>query len=488
MTSLSSIASIVPKRTSGSLSPLTHRVALIVSGTFFIEQLDTTIIATSIPNIARDLETDPLHLNLAMTAYMVGLASVVPVSGRIADRYGARSVFACATTLFIAASLLCGIATDADQLIASRFLQGIGGALMAPVGRLIVMRTAGRAELVEAMAVVMIPAMVAPMIGPALGGAIVTWFSWRWIFFVNFPIGLVAIALILKFVSQEHGTTRVSFDPFGSILVAACFVSAALACEGLAGTGAGPFPSAELWIASGVFLVVYITHARRHPAPVINLDLLRLANYRRAMLGGSVFRIAVGGVPFLLPLSLQLAHGVSALTSGLVVLLPAFGGLAMKFFSTALLRRQGYRLSLLLHGTLSALFLAIIAVCGMDLVWWFLAIVLIAFGFSRSLLMNAYGTVAYAEVTREQIGAATSFFLAIQNLTNGLGVAFAALSARLAQSFLPSASSQVHFSLAFAALSVCAAISVALSLFFDRTAGTDLVRPAPAPAGEEVSR
>lgn len=467
------------------MSPLTRRVALIVSGTFFIEQLDTTIIATAIPEIARDLGTDPLNLNMAMTAYMVGLAAVVPVSGRIADRYGTRTVFAAATALFIVASVLCGLATSDTYLIASRFLQGVGGALMAPVGRLIVMRTASRSEFVDAMALVLIPAMVAPMIGPAVGGVIVTWFSWRWIFFVNVPIGLVAMVLILKLIPQERAAIGQKFDLTGSILIAACFVCAALACEGLGGGSVGLTASAGLWVASAVFLVLYIRHARRHPAPLIDLGLLELANYRRAMLGGSVYRIAVGGVPFLLPLALQLAHGVSALTSGFVLLLPAFGGLAMKFFSTTLLRLHGYRWSFLLHGTLSALFLAILAICGADLIWWVLALVLVAFGFSRSLLMNAYGTVAYAEVTREQMAAATSFFLAIQNLTNGLGVVFAALSARFAQLLLPASSPETHFSLAFAALAMCAAASVGLSLFFDRNAGADLVRHASASSNKK---
>jgi predicted MFS family arabinose efflux permease len=320
-----------------------------------------------------------------------------------------------------------------------------------------------------------------------VGGIIVTWFSWRWIFFVNVPIGLVAIVLILKLIPQERAATGQSFDLLGSILVAACFVCAALACEGLAGGGVGLAASAGLWIASAVLLALYIRHARRHPAPVIDLGLLKLTNYRRAMLGGSVYRIAVGGVPFLLPLALQLAHGVSALTSGFILLLPAFGGLAMKFFSTALLRWHGYRLSFLIHGTLSALFLAILAICGTDLIRWALAVVLVAFGFSRSLLMNAYGTVAYAEVTREQMASATSFFLSIQNLTNGLGIVFAALSARFAQQLLPAASSGIQFSLAFAALAICAAVSVGLSLLFERNAGADLVRHASASSHKKES-
>ncbi len=476
MTDTTSSAGIGAAAKSGALSPLTRRIALIVSGTFFIEQLDTTIIATAIPEIAHALGTQPLNLNLAMTAYMVGLAAIVPISGRIADRFGTRTVFAAATAVFIVASLLCGLATSDSYLIASRFLQGIGGAMMAPVGRLIVMRSASRSELVEAMALVMVPAMVAPMIGPAAGGVIVTWFSWRWIFLINVPLGLIAIALILRFVPQERAAAVQSFDPLGSLLVGACFVCAALACEGLAGAGAGLAGSASLWLAAAVCLALYIAHARSHPAPVIDLGLLRLPNFRRAMLGGSVYRVAVGGVPFLLPLSLQLAHGVSALTSGFIVLLPAFGGLAMKFFSTSMLRWHGYRPGFIAHGALSTLFLAMLAVAGVGWVWWLVAAVLVAFGFSRSLLMNAYGTIAYTEVPRERMAAATSFFLAIQNLTNGLGVAFAALSARIAESVAPTAGAGTHFALAFGALAGCAAVSVALSFLFAPDAGADLLR------------
>ncbi len=486
MTDSASTANIASPAKSSALSPFTRRVALIVSGTFFIEQLDTTIIATAIPEIAHALGTEPLRLNLAMTAYMVGLAAIVPISGRIADRYGTRTVFAGATALFIVASLLCGLATSDTYLIASRFLQGIGGAMMAPVGRLIVMRTASRSELVEAMALVMVPAMVAKLVGPAAGGVIVTWFSWRWIFLINVPIGLIAIALILRLVPQERIATVRSFDPVGSLLVGACFVSAALACEGLAGSGVGLSGSAVLWVISACCLGVYIRHSRRHPAPVIDLGLLKLPNFRHAMLGGSIYRIAVGGVPFLLPVSLQLAHGVSALASGFILLLPAFGGLVMKFFSTALLRWHGYRPSFLLHGALSALFLAMLAISGKSWSWWAIGAILIAFGFSRSLLMNAYGTIAYAEVTREHMAAATSFFLAIQNLTTGLGVAFAALSARLAQLLLPEAGAETQFAIAFGALAICAAVSVALSLLFESSAGADLVRhPSRTPAAAQ---
>ena len=452
-----------------------RRIGLIVSAAFFIEQLDTTIISTAIPQIARALEADPLTLNLTITAYMLGLALVVPMSGWIADHFGARRVFAGSICLFVFASLLCGLAPSASLLIAARALQGIAGALMTPVGRLIVVRSAARSELVEAMALVMVPAMIAPLIGPAAGGAIVTWFDWRWIFFVNIPLGVCAIPLILSYLPPEPGAKISPFDIPGSLLVTISFASSAIAFEGLSDHGARPAIAVSLLILGLATAIAYVVHARRVAFPVIDVSLLQVRNFRVSMLAGSVYRIAVGGVPFLLPLSLQIAHDVSALVSGFVVLLPAFGGLAMKFFSTTLLRYHGYRTSFLLHGFLSALFLGALAFSEASVSWWMVAAILVAFGLSRSLLMNAYGTIAYAEVPRDRMAAATSFFLAIQNLTSGIGVAFAALATRLAQAILPGAEPSIHFAIAFGVLSACAFISATLSLQFAPEAGGSLV-------------
>lgn len=463
----------------GSLSREARRIALIVSGAFFIEQLDTTIIATAIPQIAEALQTDPLHLNLAMTAYMLGLAIVVPVSGYLADRFGSRRVFAFATALFLLASLLCGLAGNATVFIAARFLQGVGGALMAPIGRLIVMRSVSRSEMVEAMAWVMMPAFVAPLIGPAVGGVIVTWASWRWIFLINIPLGLVAIGLILSLLPDDGSKAARRFDPVGAILVGACFASAAMAFESAA--NADFIVTCALALLAASLLAVYMLHARRHPNPLLDLGLLALPNYRRAMLAGSAYRIAVGGVPFLLPVALQVAHGFSALASGFVVLLPALGGLIMKFFSTALLRRHGFRPSLLLHSGLSAVFLACIAAAQPSWPAWIVGAVLVLFGLSRSLLMNVYGTLAYAEVARERMGDATSFFLAIQNLTTGMGVAFAALATRAAQELVPTLPATTHFAAAFAALSACALASMVLASTFASDAGAELVNRTAAP-------
>jgi MFS family permease len=296
-----------------------------------------------------------------MTAYMLGLAIFVPMSGRLADRWGTRTVFAGATALFLVASLLCGLAGSVGLLVAARFLQGMGGAMMAPVGRLIVMRSASRAELVEAMALVLLPAMVAPMIGPAVGGLIVTCTSWRWIFLINIPLGLVAMALILRHVDNERHSGPGGFDPLGTLLVGACFAAATLAVEFSASAAAEPAVCGGLLLASLLLFAAYTVHARRHAAPVLDLGLLRSPSYRWAMLGGSLYRIGVGGLPFLLPVALQLAYGLSALASGLVVLLPALGGFAMKFFTTRILRRFGYRSSLIVNGALSAVFLAVLA-------------------------------------------------------------------------------------------------------------------------------
>jgi len=453
------------------LSPRTFQIALIVSGAFFIEQLDSTIIATVVPEIAHALGTEPVQLNAAMTAYMLGLAIFVPISGRIADRFGARDVFGAATAVFLIGSLLCGAANSVGMLIAARFLQGVGGAMMAPVGRLIVLRTAAKSELVEAMAWVLLPAMIAPMIGPLAGGLIASLGSWRWIFLVNIPLGVAAIFLIIRHVDNERQTAAVSFDWLGTALTGASFATATLGVELLSHPGASLWTASALLLLAALCFCAYLAHSRRHRSPVLDLTLIQVSSFRWSLLGGSLFRIGVGGVPFLLPLALQLAYGLSPLESGMVVLLPAVGGFAMKFMTTRLLRQFGYRDVLIINGLAAATLLATVALARPGWPWWLTCGILVLFGLSRSLHMNAYGTLAYAEVPKERMASATSFFLSIQNLTVGFGVAFSATSVRFAQAWLPQSSEAVHFSVAFAALAGCCVASMALSFMFDRSAG-----------------
>jgi len=447
-----------------ALSSRSRTIALIVAGAFFMEQLDTTIIATAVPVMALDLGTDPLSLNIAMTAYILSLAAFVPISGKIADRFGTRTVFAAATLIFTVASLLCGLANSLETLVAARILQGFGGAMMAPVGRLIVLRSVSKTEMVEAMAWVLLPAMVAPIIGPALGGLITTYSSWRWVFFINIPLGLIALALILTKIEQFRQEETVRFDIVGFLLTAVCFAAAAAGVEVFTHDIGGPRLALGIFAVSGLALIAYLLHARRVKQPVLDLSLLAIPTFRWSLVGGSTFRLAVGGLPFLLPVAFQLGFGYSPLESGLIVLVPAVGGLAMKAFSTRILKTYGFRSALITSGSLCGVMLVGYAAMKGDWPLPVMAAMLAIFGLCRSLNMNAYGTVSYADVEKPRMAAATSLFLTFQNLSTGFGVAVSALAVRLTD----------DFSGAFAVLAAICFASVGISFLFDRTAGHEV--------------
>lgn len=462
------------------LSAPTRRVAWIVSAVFFIEQLDATILAPALPAMAADLGSDAITLSAAITAYMLGLAVLIPMSGRLAERFGDKRLFSLAVAGFLASSIACGLAETAQVLIALRFVQGLAGALMAPVGRLIVLRAASTSELVEAMALVILLAMVAPMVGPFLGGVLTTYLGWRWIFWINIPLCLGALALVWRYLPATAGRRGMPFDITGALLTGLGFAGVVyglvLLGERHAPGGQGLLPA---WGALGggvLLLALYTVHARRTASPVLALGLLHLRSFREAMFSGSMFRVAVGGIPFLLPLTLQQAYGYSPLAAGLVVLLPACGGFAMKFYSTRLLRRLGYRNGLFLHGLFATACLGLAGVLHPRDALVVYVLALFGFGWARSLQMNAFGTLAYADVDKPRLSSATSFFLAIQNLTTALGVALAAVLLRaLAQ--VPGMTVQDSHRWTYVLLSAIALASAFMCRVIPASAGGHLLVP-----------
>ncbi|VCU71922.1 putative transport protein HsrA [Pigmentiphaga humi] len=456
------------------LSPQTRRTAWIVSSIFFVEQLDATSVASALPAMAADLNTDAVTLSATITAYLLGLTILIPLSGRLAERYGDKQVFAGAIWLFLASSIACGLAPNATFLIALRFIQGMAGALMAPVGRLIVLRAAAKHEIVEAMALVILLAMIAPMVGPFLGGLLTTYVGWRWIFWINGPLCLAALWLVWRFLPATGGRKDGAFDLRGTALSGLGFAGLTWGLIALADAHAQTGPAVAALVAGLLLLGAYVRHARRTAEPVLALDLLKLRSFRDAMAGGSVFRIAVGGVPFLLPVTLQQRDGYSPLEAGLVVLIPAVGGFAMKFFSGKILRRAGYRTGLFLHGLLAAACLAAAGLVPPRDLLPFYAALLLGFGWARSLQMNAYGTLAYADVARPRLAAATSFFLAVQNLTVAVGVAAAALLLKSGAAI--DGAGTAFYSWAHLALAAIALASAIMTLSMPASAGSALLQ------------
>jgi EmrB/QacA subfamily drug resistance transporter len=443
-------------------------VPLIVACALFMENLDSTVIATALPAIARSLGEDPLRLNLAITSYLLSLAVFIPLSGWAADRFGARRVFRAAIVIFTLGSACCGAAHTLPELVTARILQGLGGAMMVPVGRLVMLRTVPKSELVRAMSYLTVPALIGPVMGPPLGGFIVTYSSWRWIFFINLPIGLLGIALATIFIEDVKEGAEWPLDVWG--LVSAGIGLAAL-MFGFETAGRGVLPDAAvaaLLAAGAISLALYAVHARVHAYPIIDLGLLRIPTFATAIVGGSLFRIGIGALPFLLPLMLQLGFGLSPFASGLLTFASAAGALTMKITAAPIIRGFGFRRVLIGNAAVSALFIASYSLFTPSTPHWLIFLALLAGGFFRSLEFTGINTLAFADVPPALMSRATSFQSMAQQLSVSIGVGTGALllHVTLAMNGRHELAAQ-DFAPAFLAV---AAISVSSILFFAQLA------------------
>jgi len=466
------IASAATRRAQSGRTRLT---ALIVACALFMQNLDSTVISTALPTMARAFGADPTHMNVALTSYLLSLAVFIPCSGWMADRYGARTVFRAAIAVFTLGSVLCGRADTLTFLVVSRILQGMGGAMMVPVGRLVLLRTVPKSELVAAMAWLSTPALLGPVLGPPLGGFIVTYFSWRWIFDINIPLGILGIVLVTLFVDDIREPTRGRFDWSGL-----AFSSVALACLmfGFETAGRDVFPPAvtAAILAVGVISGVgYAIHARGHPAPLIDFTLLRIPTFLVAVTAGTLFRVGIGAIPFLLPMMLQLSFGRSAAQSGLITFASSLGALVMKPATTFALRRLGFRATLIGNAVLSAILLGAIGTFSPSWPVFLIYTVLITGGFFRSLQFTAYNALAYADIPRPRMSAATSFYSTMQQISQTLGISCAAASLTVTMALgdrhLPALS---DFTTAFFVVALVSLISAPVALIMPRTSGTEM--------------
>ncbi len=424
-------------------------VPLIIACALFMEMVDATALATALPSIAQDLGHSPLTLSLAITAYVLSLALFIPVSGWLADRIGAKRVFSAAILVFLAGSIASGLADSLWQLVAARALQGSGGALMTPVARLILLRSVPRERLVDAMAWMGVPALVGPIMGPPLGGFLVDVASWRWIFWINVPIGLIGLFAVWRFVPEIPRQAKRPFDLKGFLALGAGFLGLMSGLELADGQLAEPSFAVPLLVGGMGLLVLYVWYARRRRHPVVDLALLRHPTFRASVLGGLFFRFGTGGLPLLLPLLLQEHYGYSASHAGLVLCSAAVGAVAMKFFAGRLLSAYGFRQVLLINTAMTALLAALLGLAdptGVGL--WFLVALLLLGGFSRSLQFTSINTIAYAEVEEARMGDATALASVVGQVAMAIGVAGAAalLGALSGPQGLPDAEG---FSLAF---------------------------------------
>jgi EmrB/QacA subfamily drug resistance transporter len=451
-------------------------VPLIVAVALFMENMDSTVIATSLPAIAADIGASPLELKLAITSYLLALAIFIPASGWMADRFGARTVFRAAIGVFTLGSILCGFSGDLSQLTGARIVQGIGGAMMVPIGRLVLLRSVTKSEMVQAMSYLTVPALLGPVLGPPVGGFIVTYASWRWIFFLNVPIGVVGFILVAIFIENHKEPGTPPLDVAGFLLSALALGGLMLGFETVGRQGL-PLPAALTILAGGIgALALYLRHAAVHPHPILDPLLFRIPTFAVSTGAGFLFRVGVGALPFLLPLLLQLGFGMTAFSSGLITFTSAAGALLMKFTARPILRILGFRTVLAGNAVLSAAFLFSYGAFRPTTPLLLILALLALGGFFRSLQFTGLSTLGFADVPPQRMSAASSMTSTFQQLSASVGVATGAMLLHLVLVWrggdLPEAG---DFWPAFALIGSLSLIS---AIFFARL---------PANAGAEVS-
>lgn len=413
----------VPDR-AASRGPL---LPMIIGAALFMQTLDSTVISNALPTMARSLGEDPVTLNLAITAYLLAAAVFLPVSGWVADRFGAKSVFRASILGFALSSLLCGIAGNLAELVAVRMLQGVAGALMLPVGRLVLLRSVPKSELVRAMSWLTMPALLGPILGPPIGGFIVTFWSWRWIFFINVPMGLLGMLLATLFVPDICEERAERLDLRGFVLTGCGLAGLVYGFDNL-GRGALPAAVVTAMLLGGLLCAaLYVPHARRTPHAILDLSLLGVQSFRAATVGGMFSRLVIGASPFLLALLLQLGFGLSAFQAGLLTFAGAVGALLMKATALPIIRRFGFRTVLIANALLVALTSACYALFRVTTPHWLLVVTLLVGGFFRSLQFTALNALGYADVPPESMSRASSLSSMFQQLAQSLGVGLAAI-------------------------------------------------------------
>jgi EmrB/QacA subfamily drug resistance transporter len=455
--------------------PYDRIVPLIVATALFMENMDSTVIATSLPAIARALGTNPLALKLAVTSYLLSLAICIPASGWTADRFGARNVFRLAIGVFVLGSIGCAASRSLEEFVFARIVQGMGGAMMTPVGRLIMVRSIDKKLLVNAMSLVTMPALIGPICGPPLGGFITTYFSWHWIFLINVPIGLAGIALASRFIANIRIEHHDPFDFVGFVLSGLAIAGLAF---GLSAMGLEFLPTSvvvTLLCVGAVAAVTYVIHAKRTPAPILDLSLLKLPTFRASIFGGFLFRLGIGALPFLLPLLLQIGFDLTPFQSGLITFTTALGSMFMKAAVASVLRRFGYRNVLLYNALISSVFLAACATFVPGMPFAVMIAILLSGGFFRSLQFTSINTIAYAEIEPPKMSRATAMVAVAQQLALSTGVAVGALvveiTLRLKGSTAMGAS---DFPPAFLALSLLSASAALIFFRLAPDAGSEL--------------
>ncbi len=412
----------VPNQSEPSVNRI---IPLILAVALFMEMMDATIIATSLAVIAEDIGTEPVALKLALTSYLVALAIFIPLSGWLSDRFGARNVFRLAIGVFIIGSIASAFSNSLPAFVLARFVQGMGGSMMTPVGRLLLLRSTPRKELVSAMAWLTVPALLGPMMGPPLGGFITTYFSWQWIFFINIPIGLLGIILASKYLPRMNIRSKTRLDFKG-------FVLAGLSFSGIVfGLSVVSLPALPPVFGAAILVVglgsgwAYLRHAKQVQNPLLDPRIFRHPAYRTSILGSSIFRLGIGAAPFLIPLTLQIGYGLSPLQSGLITFASAAGAILMKFFASWVYKKFGFKNVLAGGVIVSSAMIALSGFISPLSQVGLLMLVLFIGGFTRSTFFTGANAFGYSDISNEEAGQATAVAAVSQQVSFALGVALA---------------------------------------------------------------
>jgi EmrB/QacA subfamily drug resistance transporter len=448
------------------LSPSAANIVVptIVGCALFMQTLDSTVIATALPVIARSMHEVPIRLNLAITSYLLSLAVFIPISGWVADRFGARSVFRAAIGFFTLGSIFCGLSSTLGELVLARVLQGFGGAMMVPVGRLVVLRIVPKSGLVDAMSYLTIPAVLGPVLGPPLGGFIVTYSSWRWIFFMNVPIAILGTILATLYIPDIKEEVTIPLDLRGFFLTGLGLAGLVFGFETI---GRAMIPVSlvmTVMTVGGLCAGLYYLHAKRIDYPIVDLTLMRIPTFAASVLGGGLARMGIGALPFLLAMLLQLVFGLNPFASGLITFTSAVGALTMKFTVGPIIRRFGFRSVLIGNGVISGLVLISYATFRPGIPRSLMIGTLLAGGFFRSLQFTSLNTVAYADISPPMMSGASTLSSMAQQLFLSLGVTTAALVLHISLTLRGSLTLNANdFAAAFVVIGV---LSLASTLFF----------------------
>jgi EmrB/QacA subfamily drug resistance transporter len=457
-------------------------VPTIVGCALFMQTLDSTVIATALPVIARSMNEDPIRLNLAITAYLLSLAVFIPLSGWVADRFGARSVFRAAIAVFTLGSIFCGLSSTLLELVLARILQGMGGAMMVPVGRLVVLRIVPKSGLVDAMSYLTIPAVLGPVLGPPLGGFIVTYSSWRWIFFMNVPIAILGLILVTLYIPNIREDVSPPLDMRGFVLTGLGLAGLVFGFETI---GRNMVPASVMMtvlVGGGLCAGLYVLHARRIEYPIVDLTLMKIQTFSSSVLGGGLARMGIGALPFLLAMLLQLVFGMTPFASGMVTFTSAVGALTMKFTVSPIVRRFGFRSVLIGNGLISGLLLMSYAMFRPGVPKTLIIGTLLAGGFFRSLQFTSLNTVAYADISPAMMSGASTLSSMAQQLFLSLGVSIAALTLHLCLRMRGATDlNATDFGVSFMIIGLLSVASILFFLPLEPHAGAEVSGHQPVP-------